>query len=181
MPEGYSTSKKYAAIYFNDGQMLFRKFDMNLKSTLASLIINNQINPLIVVGIHADQYRSEKYVPYADSYVRKVSSQHEEYAKFLIKKLIPWVAENYSTIRTADQRAIFGVSFGGLNATWMALNCPEIYGFSAGLSASYWVNDYEIFSKANKRSEDQIFWFDIGTLEWNYYVPMLCLIQRKPN
>lgn len=179
LPEGYSTAKKYAAIYFNDGQMLFGKFDMNLKSTLDRLIINKQINPLIVVGIHADQYRSEKYVPYEDSYVRKVSSQHEEYSKFLIKKLIPWVDENYSTIKTTDQRAIFGVSFGGLNATWMALNYPKSFGFSAGLSASYWVNNYEIFTESKKRSEGQTFWFDIGTSEWNYYVPMIDTLEKS--
>lgn len=177
LPSGYSSSRTYPTVYFNDGQMLFGKFDMNLKSTLDSLIKNDNIGPLIVVGIHADQYRSEKYVPYNDAYVHKVSSKHQAYADFLTKRLIPWIDTKYSTNKTADQRAIFGVSFGGLNATWMTLNYPKYFSFSAGLSASYWVNNNEIFTEAKKRSEGQTFWFDIGTAEWNYYVSMIDALE----
>jgi enterochelin esterase-like enzyme len=178
LPNGYRTSDSYPTVYFNDGQMLFGKFDMDLKGTLDSLIGNKRILPLVVVGIHADRFRSEKYVPYTDSFVAKASSQHQAYADFLVKKLIPWMDANYSTKKTAAHRAIFGVSFGGLQATWMTLNHPKSFGFSAGLSPSFWVNSYEIFTEAKKRSDGQKFWFDIGTSEWNYYVPMITALEN---
>lgn len=179
LPEGYNTSKSYPVVYFNDGQMLFGKYDMGLKSTLDSLIYEDHIKPLIVVGIHADQYRTEKYVPYNDDFVRKSSQQHINYADFITKELIPWVDGTYSTKKTADERAIFGASFGGLNATWITLNYQMYFSFSAGLSASFWVNDNEIFQEASKRTDRQTFWFDIGTAEWNYYVPMIDALEKS--
>ena len=71
-----------------------------------------------------------------------------------------------------------GYSFGGLQAIWMALHYPNLFSFSAGLSPSFWVNEYEIFTDGERRKPGQSFWFDIGTAEWNYYVPFIEALKK---
>ncbi|WP_428235009.1 hypothetical protein [Gracilimonas sp.] len=55
----------------------------------------------------------------------------------------------------------------------MGLKFPDKVKYSAGLSGSLWVADYSIFSEVEgSYDSEQKFWFDIGTNEWNYYVPL---------
>ena len=176
LPDKYTSKKEYPTIYFNDGQSLFTGFNsLDLKKTLDSLISNKALKPIIVVGIHSDQNRTTTYVPYKDQYINSRSSGFEpkthEYAEFLTEKLIPHIGSKYSTIKAASGRAIFGFSFGGLNATWTMLNYPDYFSMAGALSPSYWVADYAIFKEADKYRKGQKIWFDIGTAEWNYYVP----------
>lgn len=182
-PPNYSQSKKYPVVYFNDGQMLFGhpSITMALQKKLDSLIANKIIQELIVVGIAADQLRTEKYVPYQDERFERMpdgSSYAEYYAKFLLNQVIPHVDKNYSTISKASGRAIFGFSFGGLNALWMLFNYPESFSMAAGFSASLWVDDFAMFEEARKYQANQKVWFDIGTAEWNYYVPFQRLLKN---
>ncbi|MEP1778113.1 alpha/beta hydrolase-fold protein [Reichenbachiella sp.] len=183
-PPNYSSKNEYPVVYFNDGQMLFghRSVCMALQLTLDSLIENNVINELIVVGIAADRLRSEKYVPYQGASFEQMadgSSYASYYSNFLINRLIPHIDQNYGTIREASGRAIFGFSFGGLNAIWMMLNNPEVFSTAGGFSPSFWVDDFAIFDEAIKYQAGQKIWFDIGTAEWNYYVPFQKLLKEQ--
>ena len=175
-PPHYDQKQNYPVVYFNDGQMLFGHPSMTiaLHKILDSLISNKHIRPLIVVGIAADHLRTEKYVPYQDDSFQLTAddtSYAEFYSNYLLNKVIPYVDANYSTIKDVSGRAIFGFSFGGLNALWMLFNYPSTFSMSAGLSASMWVSDFAMFNEAKKYQSGQKIWFDVGTGEWNYYVP----------
>lgn len=175
-PPNYNTQKKYPVIYFNDGQMLFghESLTMAFQVILDSMISNQLIEDVIVVGIFADQYRAEKYVPYPDSrseFLPDGTSYFEYYTNYILNKVIPYVEDNYSTIQNANGRAMFGFSFGGLNALWMLFNHPETFSMAAGISPSLWVNDFAMFDETKKYQPDQKVWYDLGTGEWNYYVP----------
>jgi len=183
-PPNYALDKKYQVVYFNDGQMLFGhpSMSMSLQGTLDSLIYNKHIEPLLVVGVAADRLRTEKYVPYQDDRFERLpdgSSYADYYAKYLVEKVIPYVDTRYSTITQPEGRAIFGFSFGGLNALWMMFNYPEVFSMSAGLSASFWVDDFAMFNEAKKYQSGQKVWFDVGTAEWNYYVPFQKLLSEN--
>lgn len=182
LPNGYMEDQQYKTIYFNDGQMVFGAGGLNLKASLDSLISAKVIAPIIVVGVHADHNRTEKYVPYNDPNLfrnsRPENSLANQYSIFLADKLVPFINAKLATSESSSDRAMFGLSFGGLQATWMVLNHPKLFSFSCGLSPSFWVADYQIAKEATKRESGQRFWFDIGTAEWNYYVPMIGVLQQ---
>ncbi|MDX1939220.1 MAG: alpha/beta hydrolase-fold protein [Saprospiraceae bacterium] len=177
LPPDYSNANAYPVIYFNDGQTLFGETTSSwaLQKTLDRLIQKKQIAPVIVVGIHSDANRTSDYVPYEDQWVRHdfgaYTPRARQYTEKLIQKIIPYIDSTYTT--DTKRRAIMGASFGGLQATWAALNDPEHFSMAAGFSPSYWVKDYQIFEEGNQAKPHQQFYFDMGTAEWNYYVPMI--------
>lgn len=184
LPPNYSESKDYPVVYFNDGQMLFghSTITIALQDILDSLINKQLIHELIVVGVFADERRAERYVPYQNGDFDKMPSGESyaaHYVNFLIDDVVSYVDENYSTMAKPEGRAIFGFSFGGLNAIWMLLNRPETFSMAAGISASMWVDDFAMFKEVEKYKSNQKIWFDIGTSEWNYYVPFQKLLKEQ--
>ncbi|MDT7833192.1 alpha/beta hydrolase-fold protein [Flavobacteriaceae bacterium S356] len=180
IPHEYSSAKKYKVIYINDGQWLFKRSEsLQLDKKLDSLIAMNAIEPIIIVGIHSDRSRTENYVPYKIEGNPYFVSKAASYANTLTKEIIPFIDTRYSTIKKREGRAVFGFSFGGLNATWLAIHYPNSFSFSAGFSPSFWVNNHQIIKEVHTLKENTTFWFDIGTNEWNYYVPFIDLAIKQ--
>lgn len=174
VPPGYDTIKSCRVLYFNDGQTIFGQYGLYTDGTAEELIKNKLIEPIIIVGIHSDENRTSNYVPYFDEGAKQdfgnYIPQADKYSKAIIDQVIPFIEKNY---RVKPGNGIAGYSFGGLHATWIALNYPDHFLFSGSLSPSYWVKDFEIFKEGAKAKKTQVYYFDIGTGEWNYYVPML--------
>ena len=70
LPEGYSTSDKYAVLYMHDGQMLFdpastwNKQAWQVDSIAGQLISENKIQKCIIIGIwNNDKKRHPEYFP----------------------------------------------------------------------------------------------------------------------
>lgn len=160
LPPNYDASKVYPVVYFNDGQMLFGHptITIALQDILDSLINHELMKELIVVGVFADERRAERYVPYQNDQFERMpngDSYAKHYSNFLIEDVISYVDEKYSTITKPEGRAMFGFSFGGLNALWMLLNKSETFSMAAGLSASMWVGDFAMFEDAVKYKPNQ--------------------------
>lgn len=180
LPTNYSKSKTYKVIYVNDGQWLFRKFQsLQLDKKLDSLIDIKAIEPIIVVGVHSNQFRTETYVPYKIEGNPYFQSKTPEYATTLTQKIIPFIDKKFSTQKNRNARAIFGFSFGGLNATWVAIHYPDSFSFCAGFSPSYWVDNHQAIKDLRQLKKTTTFWLDIGTNEWNYYVPFIELAKQQ--
>lgn len=179
LPPDYDSNNTYPVAYFNDGQSLFGDLGPTwaLQDVLDKLIRREKIRPIIAVGIHSDIYRTSNYVPYQDDWIRTnwgpYNPNARMYTQKVIDSIIPYIDEHYATDARADARAIIGSSLGGLHATWAALHYPAYFSMSAAFSPSYWVADYQIFEDAKKANSDQTVYFDIGTGEWNYYVPII--------
>jgi enterochelin esterase-like enzyme len=184
LPPDYDENGAYPVAYFNDGQSLFgdQGITWALDKTLNRLIRKKQIQPIIVVGIHSDRDRTSHYVPYQDNWIRQNWGAYQPraatYTQQIIDAVIPYIDSTYATIADRDNRAIMGSSLGGLHATWAALYYPDHFSMSAALSPSYWVADYQIVEDAAKAKADQLYYFDIGTGEWNYYVPMISALRQ---
>ncbi len=174
LPPGYDTLKRCKVLYFNDGQTVFGQNGLNADATATELIHKKQIEPIIIVGIYSDSNRTSNYVPYFDEGAKQDFGDYQPnadgYTKKIIKQIVPFIEKKY---KAKPERGIAGYSFGGLHATWAALNYPEQFSFVGSLSPSYWVKDFEIFKEGSKARVNQTYYFDVGTGEWNYYVPML--------
>ncbi|MEQ8243704.1 alpha/beta hydrolase-fold protein [Fulvivirga sp.] len=172
-PKGYDPNKSYPVIYFNDGETIFASQGWNMKSILDSLITYGTINDVIVVAIHSGNERNKRYIPYLASH--PVKNNAEEYATKINELIVPYVESRYSV--DDCKRGIAGASFGGLFSTWAGLS-SNTFSFVASFSPSYWVRDYEIIRKPpQKRDTPLTHWFDLGTAEWNYYIPFIAKLD----
>lgn len=174
LPPGYTKTQTYKVLYCNDGQTIFGSGGLNMDQQADDLISRKLIEPVIIVGMHSDENRTSNYVPYDDEGARQDFGNYkpaaDAYTKKIISRIIPFIEKEYSG--TAS-RGIAGYSFGGIHATWAALNHPSVFNFSAALSPSYWVDDFHLFKEAAKAKKEQRYYFDVGTGEWNYYVPFI--------
>jgi len=174
IPDGYEKSLPVA--YFNDGELVFRESGMNLKMILDSLIEKKFIDPIIAVAIHDNLERKSRFIPYNDSWIQSNMGNYkpkaEEYITRIKRYIIPFIESNYHV--NDKNRALFGFSFGGLNALWAGMKTNQ-FQMVAGLSPSLWVSDYKLIQnhELNTQRTLEKVWFDIGTGEWNYYVPFI--------
>ena len=181
-PENYDETKEYPVIYFNDGQSLFGG-GWELGEQLNSFVQNDLIEEVIVVGIHSDHERTLNYTPYEDSWMREnwglTEPRAQDYTQDVVDKIIPFVEKNFGTISDKSGRAFMGYSLGGLQAAWAGINFPNHFSMVAAFSPSFWAGNYGIFNENPSQNADLRIWFDIGTAEWNYYVPFQKLLIDK--
>lgn len=177
LPPSFDKKSKYPVLFFTDGQICFSN-PMNLAERTEKLIAQNKIDPLIIVGVHSGADRMDEYIPYADPSIAGYESKAKEYTDFLMNELLTYIELHYAK---PDRVGIAGFSFGGLFAAWAALKYPDKFQFSAAFSPSMWVADYQIFKEAENAKSNQIYYMDIGTKEWNYYVPFVRNSKLEPG
>lgn len=177
VPNNYSKSKNYPVVYFNDGNWLFHSNQgLALKSILDSLISNDIIDPMLIVGVDQNTDRKNRFIPYYDSWITSNMGAYQPQAELYTRKLcdliIPYIEHHYAV--DSHQRALFGFSFGGLHALWAGMN-TDCFTMVAGFSPSLWTADYRLINEHEKKGSEKLklVWFDIGTREWNYFVPYI--------
>ena len=178
LPPSYADTVKYPIMLINDGESVFNANGLNAKFIIDDLINTGSIEPIIAVAIYSQGQRNNLYIPYLDDWITRnwgsYKPESEIYASIIINDLIPFLETKYSLDK--KEIGIMGYSLGGLVSTWMGLKYPDHIMYSASLSGSFWVADYQIFDevKENGYDPENKFWFDIGatTGEWNYYVPL---------
>lgn len=169
MPEGYNTENKYSVIYVQDGQMLFDSSvtynhqEWGIDETISKLTGEGLIEECIVVGIwnsnanrHSDYFPKKpfKSLPkyFQDSLLHKakrygelplypIGIQSDNYLKFLVHELKPYIDKNYSTNSGMRNTFIAGASMGGLISMYAICEYPEIFGGAASMS-THWTGTF---------------------------------------
>lgn len=152
LPEDYSSDQKYAVLYMHDGQMLFdcntswNKQSWEIDSLANRLITDGRTKPFIVVGIdNDDKTRLYDYMPrrvydyLPEEEIAKYGLEpgdllSDNYLKFLVEELKPFIDSHYSTLSDAENTAVAGSSAGGLISLYAQCEYPEVFGASACLS-----------------------------------------------
>lgn len=157
LPDGYSPSSRYAVIYMHDGQMLFDSTktwngqEWKVDEVVSELIRSGKIKPCIVVGIwNNGEYRHTEYFPEKalgglDEEARgeivrnflKDRPLADEYLKFLVGELKPYIDSHYSVLTDPENTVIMGSSMGGLISLYALCEYPEIFG-RAGCLSTHW-------------------------------------------
>jgi enterochelin esterase-like enzyme len=173
LPEGYTPAKKYNVLYMHDGQMLFdpdnswNKQSWNADDVISGLLKEQKIKDLIVVGVwnggasrHADYFPQKAFelLSAADrdsiykagrsngaSVFQQYTVQSDNYLRFLVKELKPFIDSAYSTYTDREHTFIAGSSMGGLISMYAICEYPDIFGGAACLS-THWPG---IFSMEN--------------------------------
>lgn len=210
LPTDYSQSRKYAVLYMHDGQMLFdsastwNKQEWKVDEAVSKLSSENKIEDIIVVAIwnipklrHTDLYprkpfellttqQREKVIIEAEKVkidVNLKSINSDNYLKFIVKELKPYIDKNFNVHTDANHTAIMGSSMGGLISLYAICEYPNIFGKASCLS-THWIGVREFennpipesfFSYMEKKlptPKNHKIYFDYGTETLDtFYLP----------
>ena len=134
-PSSYSVSKKkYPVLVLNDGQ---DNEKVRLKSTLSRLARSNQIEEILVIGVHAGE-RLQEYGIASQADFKKRGSKARQYSIFIVEELLPMLAAAFRIDLHHPHNAIAGYSLGGLSAFDIGWNHSEIFRKIGSFSGSFW-------------------------------------------
>ncbi|SEL43150.1 Predicted hydrolase of the alpha/beta superfamily [Aquimarina amphilecti] len=160
LPDGYDTNskKKYNVLYMHDGQNVFNSktsytgIDWGVDEAIDSLIKLKKIkNTIVVAPWNTVKKRFSEYMPEApaeatsSAEVKAALKQNtgfddlysDEYLKFLVEELKPFIDKTYNVYTTVENTAIMGSSMGGLISLYAICKYPKVFG-AAGCVSTHW-------------------------------------------
>ncbi|MEW5845957.1 MAG: alpha/beta hydrolase-fold protein [Bacteroidota bacterium] len=168
LPSGYSDSTKYAVLYMHDGQMLYdpsttwNKQAWDIDDVASVLMAENRVKNFIVVGIwnggktrHQDYFPQKPFEKLSQAEKDTITAQlkrvgrtegafqpqSDNYLKFIVKELKPYIDKRYSVYTNRENTFIAGSSMGGLISLYAICEYPEVFGGAACLS-THWVGSF---------------------------------------
>jgi predicted alpha/beta superfamily hydrolase len=175
VPAGYDEqpARRFPVLYMHDGQNLFDPatsfipgMDWKVAQTADQLIAAGALQPLIVVGIYnAGKARIQEYTP--SKAPRMGGGRADQYARFLLNELIPFIQREYRVDSAARSTGIGGSSLGGLLSLYLGLKFSDVFGRIAALSPSVWWDQRILLriAAALKLASRPRIWLDVGTKE----------------
>lgn len=138
LPPGYDDDEaaRYPVLYMHDGQNLFNAaaayagVEWGVDEAMSRLIAAGDVPPTIVVGIYNTPARDAEFTP---------SRRGNEYARFIVEELKPWIDARYRTLTDRRHTAIAGSGLGGLITLHIAHEHAQTFGRAAALSP--WLRD----------------------------------------
>ena len=138
VPPGYeeNTLQYFPVLYLQDASNLFFQDEAfggtawKIDETLKILGAMNLTRPVIAVGVYPRE-REEDYT----------QPGYEEYGRFLVDEIVPWVNLNYRTLLLPETTAVMGSSLGGVVSLYLAWQFPEVFGRAACLSSTFGYKD----------------------------------------
>ena len=163
LPDGYNTTTKYSVVYMHDGQMLFdstqtwNKREWGVDEIFSGLIKDRKINPCIIVAIwNTGSNRISEYFPnkifslleaktqtkFTEKYTNSKQADGDNYLKFLVNELKPYIDQKFSTYPDKDHTFMIGSSMGATISFYAINEYPEVFGGIACLSTA-WLSSIE--------------------------------------
>jgi enterochelin esterase-like enzyme len=213
LPEGYDSGVKHAVLYMQDGQMLFdstttwNKQEWHVDEVISKMLLEGKIKDCIVVGIcNNNEYRNSEYFPVValdglmeptrSSIVKnllKNKPQSDNYLKFIVGELKPYIDKTFSTFDDPLNTIIIGSDMGGLISVYAFCKYPEVFGGAACISTHWpiigtgWLYNPQITESTARAFREYLssnlpspprgkIYFDYGT-ENNLYKPSQQLVD----
>jgi enterochelin esterase family protein len=73
------------------------------------------------------------------------------FAKDFVNDLIPYIQSNYNVFANAENRALAGLSMGGLEVTESFMANPDMFAYINVMSSGWFSNDKEMYESGDKR------------------------------
>ncbi|HEY0457884.1 MAG TPA: alpha/beta hydrolase-fold protein [Pyrinomonadaceae bacterium] len=133
LPPDYEEDKFYPSVYVLTsfaarGKMLLNDsaFTPNFAERMDKLINERKIRPMIAVLPDCfTRYGGSQYIN---------STATGNYEDYLIKEIVPFIDENFQTLKSKNSRAVMGKSSGGYGALVMALRHADVFGLACSTS-----------------------------------------------
>ncbi len=170
LPDGYDSKMKYAVLYMHDGKSLYdstimwNKQEWGVDEVLGRLLKGGKVKNCIVVGTwNSEATRHPEYFPQKPydslsqverdtitAQLQKMGRTKEifkpisdNYLKFLVDELKPFIDKNFSTKTDAKNTFVAGSSMGGLISMYAICEYPNIFGGAACLS-THWPGTFKV-------------------------------------
>lgn len=220
LPDGYSHDKKYAVLYMHDGQHLFdakmtwNNQEWGVDEIAGEMQKNGQLKDFIVVGAfngndggrteRMDQYFPQK--PFqsltnseqkellrakrGDSLLFAGNIQSDNYLRFLVSELKPYIDKTYSVHTDKENTFVMGSSMGGLISMYAISEYPEVFGAAACIS-THWPGAtprenspipqafFQYMRDNLPDPQSHRLYFDLGTETLDSYYPPLQALADK--
>lgn len=153
---GRDPTRRYPVLYMHDGQNLFDPalgytgVDWDIDGAMTRLIERGEIREAIVVGVWNTPLRFAEYMPKAPVRTEIVGSgiegrpigraediRSDDYLRFLVEELKPFIDQRYRTRPGRDDTAVMGSSMGGLISLYAVATHPDVFG-AAGAVSTHW-------------------------------------------
>jgi len=141
LPAGYDAAEnaqlRYPVLYMFDGQTLFDactafagEGEWRIDETLARLILEKKIPPMIVVGMDSNSRRSYEYSPWKDviSEPAAVEPIGKVLPAFVVNDVMTYMSAKYRVTADPARTGIGGASLSGIAALYVLLNRPDRFG-----------------------------------------------------
>ncbi|MEO8961432.1 MAG: alpha/beta hydrolase-fold protein [Ginsengibacter sp.] len=163
-------------LLINDGQDLIT---MNFEKIIRQLYQEEQIYPLLCVGIHCGEDRKNEYGTANILNHKGQGAKAALYSNFIFNELIPFIKRTYN-ITTFSEKSFCGFSLGGLSALDIVWNHPKKFSKVGVFSGSLWwrslsENDPAFSDEVHRIMHNEIkkgdyypwlkFFFEAGTLD----------------
>ncbi|NQV42466.1 MAG: hypothetical protein HQ506_08945 [Candidatus Marinimicrobia bacterium] len=159
-PPGYSEgAESYRSIYFHDGS---EQVDLGFAENVLDFLISQELIPPIIAIFVDPTDRMEEY------------SYDYDFMDMFVNELVPWIDGQYRTMPEAENRAVAGVSLGGLSSLLFTLRHPDVFGNCGAYSPAIWFGDLIDQYEASEVLTVRIY-MDAGTYEPSIYNSALSL------
>ena len=167
-------AKKYPTIYAIDGTDFLSAG--NAKEIIDNLIFEQKIPEVIVIFIdpitpelRIRDFNGKSYSKTLESDSSDFKSEicRENYCKFLVNELVPFIDNNYSTITNdPTKRAHIGVSLGGILSTYVGSKYSDLFKLIGSQSGAFWI-DTPVYKKFAELEpiKDMRFYLNAGIFE----------------
>ncbi len=188
LPPSYETApdQRFPVLYMHDGQNVFNpatsthKIPWGVDVVLTDLIAARKVRETIVVAVwcnppkRPNEYMPAKALDTPRGEKIKVQGQKQfgpllsdEYLKFLVTELKPFVDATYRTLPGQPDTFIMGSSMGGLISLYALCEYPQVFG-GAGCVSTHWVAGdgicVDYMRTALPRAGQHKVYFDYGTV-----------------
>ena len=175
MPPEYDTEpeRRFPVLYMHDGQNLFdpRKSFVPgktwlVRETADDMICSQDVEPLIIVGIHNTGDRRLAEYTHARDW-KLGGGEADAYGRLLTQELKPFIDSEYRTLVDVHNTGMGGSSLGGLVTLYLGLRHADYFGKLAVLSPSVWWNHMSIVAYVNDYDGPPWprVWMDVGDAE----------------
>lgn len=157
LPPSYAShpGRRYPVLYMHDGQnlfdpgLVFNGNDWDVDGAMTRLVAEGRVREAIVVGVWNSPRRFDEYMPQVgqgdsvptgvDWYpsVPRAALISDDYLRFLVEELKPFVDARYRTLPGRDDTAVMGSSMGGLISLYALAKYPQVFG-GAGAVSTHW-------------------------------------------
>ena len=165
--------RRFPVLYMHDGQNLFDPAtsfagEWQVDETMAAASLQGL--EAIVVGVpNMREKRMNEYSPFDGA--DWGPGRGDAYVDFLATTVKPLVDRRFRTLPDRRHTGVAGSSMGGLISLYAFFSRPDVFGFTAVMSPSLWLNDEAIFPvvKAAPFVPGRIY-LDVGRLEGERHV-----------
>ncbi|MGG4105697.1 alpha/beta hydrolase-fold protein [Paenibacillus lautus] len=150
LPPSYheNTEKHYAVLYMHDGQHVFsadeRGGSWDMHVTADRLVSEGRMQEIIIVGIATVPHQRLNEYFHDNPRMHQVFDPPfagERYELFIIEEVLPYINENFRTLKGPEHTAMMGSSAGGIVTYNIGFRRPDVFG-SIAVMSPYFVKAY---------------------------------------